>query len=124
MLAPLSMFESPFIKPYLVIKKNLLSKYEKKLDRIVEENRLDQLYSLFTSYFSELFNLSINTINEDTIKREMKNRKLETEKIELLSKFLHECAQYSFASKEIANLHDLRKKAGYWLLLTYQKVKR
>jgi len=106
-------------------KKNIFFIYQKKLIELIEYNEIEKLYSLFSTIFSYALELPAATINEDIIVKELEKRWLEKEKIDSFLTFLNECAQYSFASKQVTtiNLQELFKRANYWLLLIHQTFK-
>lgn len=109
----------PFYKK-LFVSKNLLAKYQAKLNNIVEFNEPENFYNLFINFLSELHRVPASKIDESWIK--LKLKKLSPEKKEAFISFLNECAQYSFASEQINNLEDFSKKANYWLLLIHGRT--
>ena len=124
---PFSLFFLPNLLKKCKSNKIDIELYKKEVANLIERNEVDKIYSLFLKFFSELCKIPINLVNEDRItdklREKLKSKQLLDEsKINLLLKFLNECAQYSFTSQEISNLHELQKKAEYWLVICFQAL--
>jgi len=125
LIFPFSLFLSPKILKRFKTDKTDIEFYKKEIADLIESNQIEKIYSLFLKFFSDLYKIPINLISEDRIAEKLRsNRRLEEAKTESLLKFLNECAQYSFASQEITNLHELQKKAEYWLVIIFQAQKK
>ena len=128
--------------------KKIITKYETMLNNSIESNAPEKFYTLFIQFLAESFHTPISEVNQDWVRDKLSslndssNEKWNDStcemdlihlKVDSFIKFLNECAQYSFASKNKmgddslqneAQLKEIVKKARYWLITIHSQLNR
>lgn len=114
----------PLTSKLIKSRKMKLSAFQDKFNNYIDSNKPEKLYGLFITLFAKSFKVPQSIINEDWIEQKLRKYNLEDEQIELFIKYLNQCAQLTFASKQISKdmLENLSEHGSYWLSTIYQLI--
>ncbi len=102
-------------------RKKTLGTFDKKLELIIKNEKVQKLHSFYISYLAAKFNVSISLVTEDFIASSLIKEKWEEEKINEFLDYFSNCASFHFASTgNDDNKKMLLDRAKYWFSILNQ----
>ncbi|MFH1643716.1 MAG: BatD family protein [bacterium] len=93
-----------------------LNAFEKKLDNIIKQQKIEQLYQFYINYMAFKYDLSHVTITENFISQKLLETGWPENMINDFLDYLNKCASYHFAGKDsgFKQEQNFLSKAKYW----------